>query len=158
MCHWWYGFLSTSDELKSLTSLSEVTGIASTYTASGTRDDEIFTGHLLPLIVSFVASSLATNLLTTCTSSRFREMLNTTSELLSPLVKALLAFRIWYVDKRARRMYGPGRSQLRPMLYIIIDAGLIFSFALLAGLVCFLLQSNIQYVLLYMVSQFCLSQ
>ena len=83
-------------------------------------------------------------------------MLNSASESLSPLVTVLLAFRIWYVDRRATRIYGPRKSQLRPMLYIIVDAGVIYSLTLLVALICFLCQSDFQIVLLYMVS-FCLA-
>lgn len=45
------------------------------------------------------------------------------------------------------------KSQLRPLMYIIIDAGMIYSLTLFVELLCFLGQSNFQYVLLPMVSR-----
>lgn len=75
-----------------------------------------------------------------------------TSEPAVQLVPALLAGRIWWVDRKAAKFHGPGMSQLRPMLYIIIDAGVIYTLALLVTMTCFFCQSNFHYVLLPMVS------
>ena len=47
---------------------------------------------------------------------------------------------------------GHRHSQLRPILHILVDAGAIYSLTLLVGLVCFVSQTNGQYVVLDMVS------
>jgi len=108
-----------------------VTGIGSPYTASKVNQNEVFTGRLSQWITSFYSSTLTTNLLTT----------------------ALLAFRIWHLDRTATRLLRAGRqSQLRPILHILVDAGAIYSVTLLAALICFAYQSNGQYVVLDMVT------
>ena len=71
--------------------------------------------------------------------------LGTASQPLSPLVTVLFTYRIWYVDRKAKRIHGPGKSQLRPILSIIIDAGVIYSLTLLGGLICLLYQANFPY-------------
>jgi len=106
------------------------TGIGSPYTASKVMQSEVFIGSLSRWITSFWATALATNLLTTF----------------------LLVCRIWYVDRKATRLRANHRhSQLRPILHILIDAGLIYSLALLVALICFVCQTNGQYVMLDMV-------
>lgn len=64
----------------------------------------------------------------------------------------LLAYRIWSVDRTSARLCGHRKSQLRPLLHIIIDAGVIYSVTLLAALICFVNKSNGQYVILDTVS------
>ncbi|KAG8221445.1 hypothetical protein J3R82DRAFT_1641 [Butyriboletus roseoflavus] len=127
----------------------EVTGIGSPYIASRVTQNEVFGGSLSQWITSFYASTLATNLSTTRTFPRFdvyqRELLN--FFLPSPV---LLAYRIWSVDRQTARLCGDRASQLRPVLHVIVDAGVIYSATLLSALICFANQSNGQYVILNM--------
>ena len=71
---------------------------------------------------------------------------------LFPLLPALLVIRIWCVHRKATRLRGRRNSQLGPILHVLIDAGVIYSLALLVALICFVTQSNGQYVVLDMVS------
>ena len=75
------------------------------------------------------------------------------SKLLSPR-PVLLVLRIWYVDNKAMRLRGHRNSQLRSILHILIDAGAIYSLTLLVALTCFVSQTNGQYVVLDMVSNY----
>ncbi|KAG9313792.1 hypothetical protein JVU11DRAFT_6152 [Chiua virens] len=106
-----------------------VTGIGAPYTLSHVKQSEVFGGSLSQWITAFYASTFTTNLVATI----------------------LLAYRIWYVDRKATRLRGHHKSQLRPILHVIIDAGVIYSFTLLAALICFVNESNGQYVVLDMV-------
>ena len=63
-----------------------------------------------------------------------------------------MASRIWYIDQKTAELCRYSGSQLRQMLRIIIDAGMIYFFTLLVALVTFVLQSNAQFVILDMVS------
>ncbi|KAG9313794.1 hypothetical protein JVU11DRAFT_6154 [Chiua virens] len=108
---------------------SGVTGFAATYTASQASGTNIFNGSLGKWITSFWASAFATNVLAT----------------------SLLAYRIWHLDHRSAGLRGHRRSQLRPILHIILDSALIYSLTLLTGLICFVSGSNAQYVVLDMV-------
>lgn len=80
----------------------------------------------------------------------FSYMSRSSSELYPLLV--LLAYRIWSVDRATSRFGGRRRSSLRPILHIVIDAGMIYSATLFAALMCFVNQSNGQYVVLDTVS------
>ncbi|KAI9573109.1 hypothetical protein HD554DRAFT_1142366 [Boletus coccyginus] len=108
-----------------------VTGFMSGVTSQDTPQNDVFSGALDQWITSFWATALATNLLATL----------------------LLIFRIWYINRKLTRL-GPsgGGSQLRPLLQILVDAGAIYSITLLVALICFLCQSNGQYVILDMVT------
>lgn len=68
------------------------------------------------------------------------------------ILLVLLIGRIWHVDQQAARQRGDRQTQLRPVLHILVDAGAIYSFTLVAALICFASQSNVQYVILSMVS------
>ncbi|KAF8436527.1 hypothetical protein L210DRAFT_982413 [Boletus edulis BED1] len=110
--------------------LTFVTGIVSPYTAAITPDSQVFVGRLSHWITAFWATAFATNLLTT----------------------VLLVSRIWYVDRKATRLRGHRQSHLRPILHIIVDAGAIYSLTLLVGLICFVLGTNGQFVVLDLVT------
>jgi len=72
---------------------------------------------------------------------------------LVPLPPVMLIFRIWYVNRKLTRLGASGGgSQLRPILHILVDAGAIYSVTLLVALICFVTESNGQYVILDMVS------
>ncbi|KAI9573141.1 hypothetical protein HD554DRAFT_1146173 [Boletus coccyginus] len=107
-----------------------VTGITSSTIAQHSTQIGVFGGALGRWITSFWATTLATNLLTSL----------------------LLIFRIWYVDRQFSRLGGHHRSQLRPILHILVDSGAIYSVTLVAALVCFVTESNGQYVVLDMVT------
>jgi len=81
------------------------------------------------IIESFYTTTLSTNLLSTL----------------------LLAFRIWTVDRQTlgkRAM----KSPLRPVLSIVIDLGLLYSFTLAAALICFASESHGQIIILDTIS------
>ena len=69
----------------------------------------------------------------------------------------LLVCRIWHVDRKTTRLRAGRQSQLRPILQILVDAGTIYTLTLLVALICFLSQTNGQYVVLDMVSPSCLA-
>ncbi|KAG9308520.1 hypothetical protein JVU11DRAFT_3070 [Chiua virens] len=100
------------------------------YVESIATQEGVFGGTLSNWIISFFTLTLATNFLTTC----------------------LLAYRIWYVDRKTAIMRGQQPSQLMPMLHIIVDAGVIYSLTLFAALICFVNESNGQYVILNVIT------
>jgi hypothetical protein len=106
-----------------------VTGFGSPYTESQMTEGGVFGLRLSRWIISFWASTLATNIVTTL----------------------MLAYRIWYVNWRATRLCDHRTSELRPILHVIIDAGLIYSVTLFAALICYVNKSNGQYVVLDMI-------
>ena len=71
---------------------------------------------------------------------------------LFPPLPVLLAYRIWYLDRKTAKLRGHSKSQLRQILHIVIDAGAIYNATILAVWICFSLQSNGQFVLLDVVS------
>ncbi|KAI9573757.1 hypothetical protein HD554DRAFT_548895 [Boletus coccyginus] len=110
-----------------------VTGFMSGVTSqhTGTTQSGIFRGALNQWITSFWATALAANLLATI----------------------LLISRIWYVNRKfTGQGASNGWSQVRPILHIIVDAGAIYSLALVVALMCFVNQSNGHYVVLDMVT------
>ncbi|KAH7925233.1 hypothetical protein BV22DRAFT_1011622 [Leucogyrophana mollusca] len=106
-----------------------VTGVGCPYIASTYNTGDVFAGSIGKWITSFYALTLATNLLST----------------------ALLAHRIWQVDRSASHALGRRKSHLRPILHVILDAGVVYSLTLLAALLCFVTKSNGQFVVLDMV-------
>lgn len=64
----------------------------------------------------------------------------------------MLTYRIWYVDSKATSLCDHRKSELRPILLIIIDAGAIYSFTLFAALIYYVKKSNGQYLVVDMVS------
>ncbi|KAG6371082.1 hypothetical protein JVT61DRAFT_10622 [Boletus reticuloceps] len=107
-----------------------VTGIVCPYTASRLTQNEGFGETLSRWITAFWVTALATNLLTTL----------------------MLVYRIWHLDRRTTTLRGDQRSQLRPILHTVLDAGVIYTATLLTALFCFLSQTNGQFVVLNMVT------
>ncbi|KAN0082390.1 hypothetical protein V8E55_008185 [Tylopilus felleus] len=107
-----------------------VTGIATPYTASKVTQEKVFGGRLSQWIAAYWITALVTNLVATL----------------------MLACRIWYIDQRTTRLRGNQESRLRPILRSIIDAGAIYTFTLIVALICFLCKSDVQYVLLDLVT------
>ena len=102
-------------------------------------------------ITPFYATAFATNLMTTGMDLHCSECRNCPSEPF-PHLPALLASRIWYIDRRTAGLRAYQTSQLRKTLYTIINAGVIYNFTLLAVWICFSLESNGQRVALDIVS------
>ena len=63
---------------------------------------------------------------------------------------AFLAFRLWSVERGVNRSR-TGRSNIWPVLLIVIDAGVLYSVTLLCALCLFASQSHAQYIVLDMV-------
>ncbi|KAI9573138.1 CHAT domain-containing protein [Boletus coccyginus] len=106
-----------------------VTGFVSGAITEDTTQSGVFSGALNQWGTSFWVTALAANLLATL----------------------MLIFRIWYIDRKLTRLgASSGGSQLRPILQILVDAGAIYSVTLLVALICFVIQSNGQYVVLDM--------
>ncbi|KAJ7982929.1 hypothetical protein DFH06DRAFT_1171948 [Mycena polygramma] len=107
------------------------TAVGSVYTLSQPAPDsgDIFVRRTGQWITSFYATTLACNFVGTC----------------------LLAYKLWTIE---RNVHGSrvGRGLTKPVLMIIIDAGALYSVTLLAALVCFVSESNGQYVVLDMVT------
>ncbi|KAA1467280.1 hypothetical protein DENSPDRAFT_926478 [Dentipellis sp. KUC8613] len=64
---------------------------------------------------------------------------------------AMLAFRIWQINAEvSRSIPGASRSSLMPIVFVVVDAGILYLAALLSTLICFVNKSNGQYVVLDM--------
>ena len=60
----------------------------------------------------------------------------------------LLAYRIWQVTRESAKYRSGASGPLTPVLRAIIESGAIYSMAITAGLVTFLVQSNGVYIVL----------
>lgn len=104
--------------------LSSASGIGILYSfAKVVPEADIFVTELQQWIVSFFALTLATNLL--CTG--------------------LVAYRIWAVNRAT--MVG-GRRSYRPVVFLVLESGAVYSATLAALLVLYKTSSWFQYVLL----------
>ncbi|KAJ6475694.1 hypothetical protein C8R47DRAFT_1052392 [Mycena vitilis] len=63
------------------------------------------------------------------------------------VASGILAYKLWTVDKNVQNMR-VGKSMIKPVLATIIDAGALYSAALIVAIVGFALQSNVQYIML----------
>ncbi|KAN0088926.1 hypothetical protein V8E55_005983 [Tylopilus felleus] len=77
-----------------------------------------------PWITAFLAATLFTNLIST----------------------SLLAFRIWKIGRCVKRTSSHS-SVLRPVLRIVLDAGVLYSVSLLAALLCFVSKTRGRYIM-----------
>lgn len=125
----------------------KVTGFGAAVAAS---QNSIFGETLTRWIIAFYTMTFSTNLSATCRCSCFDECCGVFL-IFSSALPVLLAWRIWYIDQKAARLRTHQKSPLRPLLHIIIDAGLIYSLTLVAGWVCFLTQSYAQFMVQDMV-------
>ncbi|KAJ6620362.1 hypothetical protein B0H10DRAFT_2022550 [Mycena sp. CBHHK59/15] len=105
------------------------TGSVYTCTQPSTDSADIFARELGKWITAFYSTTLACNLTAT----------------------ALLAYRLWTIDRNIQRSRVGGGLTI-PVLLVVVDAGALYSITLCAALVCFVLQSNGQYVVLDMVT------
>ena len=129
--------------------ISKVTGIMASVTAQNSTQSGVFVGAVQQWITSFWVTALSTNLSATRACSRFHGCVLLT---LFPLLPVLLVCRIWYVGHKATKLRSHPHSHLRPILHILVDAGAIYSLTLFVALICFLMETNGQYVVLDMVS------
>lgn len=106
------------------------TGVGCVYSAvhAQATSGDIFASATGSWITSFYVITLATNLMAT----------------------ALLAYRIWSIDRRMAHIR-TRTSQLRPLLEVVVDSGLLYSITLVVALSCFVSQSTGQYFVLDMV-------
>lgn len=80
----------------------------------------------------------------------YRPIFSYTSDLTDRFL-ALLAFRLWKIDRRAQQTR-LSKGIVMPVLMIVMDAGALYSFTVIAAVVCFAVESNGQYVVLDMVT------
>lgn len=100
--------------------------IGSVYTVSiTTPQSAIFFARAGQWITAFYASTFSCNLLATIT----------------------LAVRLWWIERKASHFKG-NRSTLWPIFLIVIDSGLLYSLTLFSALMCFVTNSNAQYIVL----------
>ncbi|KAA1466498.1 hypothetical protein DENSPDRAFT_767502 [Dentipellis sp. KUC8613] len=108
------------------------TGAGATWACSQAQQTAagIFAKQTSQWITAFYSSTLSTNFICTI----------------------LLAARICQMNSRVtRKVPAAARSSLMPVVFIIVDAGILYSAALLSALICFVSKSNGQYVVLDMI-------
>ncbi|KAG1728063.1 uncharacterized protein EDB91DRAFT_1022189, partial [Suillus paluster] len=106
------------------------TGIGSVFSISRAtvNKENIFAPGTGPWITSFLGATLLANLVST----------------------SLLAYRIWSIGRRVSNT-ASGTGVLRPVLRIVLDAGVLYSISLLAALICFVTKNHGHYILLDMI-------
>ncbi|KAF5381650.1 hypothetical protein D9615_005470 [Tricholomella constricta] len=107
---------------------STVTGVGIEYTfAKIIPEADIFVVQLSQWFVAFLSLTLATNII--CTS--------------------LVAYRIWSINRRVISFSG---HSLRPIMFLVIESGAIYSVTLITLLILYEVESWFQYVLIDAVS------
>jgi hypothetical protein len=71
--------------------------------------------------------------------------------MLIELPSGLLAYKLWSIDRNVHS-HRVGRGFVKPVLLVVIDAGALYSITLFAALICFVLKSNGQYLILDLVT------
>ncbi|KAL1664910.1 hypothetical protein GGF50DRAFT_53811 [Schizophyllum commune] len=106
-------------------------GIGTVYTIAQVTPESgnIFAANTARWITAFYATTLACNFMAT----------------------ALLAYRLWSAE-RGSHVWRSGRSSIRPVLLIVVDAGVLYSITLFCALILFVSQSRAQYVVLDMIT------
>ncbi|KAL1685796.1 hypothetical protein GGG16DRAFT_118517 [Schizophyllum commune] len=106
-------------------------GIGTVYTIAQVTPESgnIFAANTARWITAFYATTLACNFMAT----------------------ALLAYRLWSAE-RGSHVWRSGRSSIRPVLLIVVDAGVLYSVTLFCALILFVSQSRAQYVVLDMIT------
>ncbi|KIJ62335.1 hypothetical protein HYDPIDRAFT_30590 [Hydnomerulius pinastri MD-312] len=102
--------------------------IAFLSSASSSGTAQVFDMSLGKWIAAFYAMTFATNLVST----------------------ALLSYRLWVADRKAASIR-VNRSQLIPIMRVVLDAGVIYSLTLVVALGCYLGHSNTEFVVLDMI-------
>ncbi|KAF7365877.1 hypothetical protein MVEN_00462300 [Mycena venus] len=111
--------------------LLAVAGAGSVYscTLPTTLSNDIYARELGQWIKSFYFMTFSCNLIAT----------------------ALLAYRLWTIDRSVNNTR-LGKGIVIPVLMVVIDAGALYSFTVIAAVTCFVVESNGQYVVLDMVT------
>ena len=124
-----------------------VTGVGSLISHSKVSSEgQVFS--IVKWVAVFFATTLSTNVICTCTSSYWNPI-----SYIDLMYSALIAFRIWSVD-RAGRKYRETESTLKPVLAIVIESGAIYSASLMILLVIFFSHSWAYFILPQAVSSF----
>lgn len=111
-----------------------------------TPGNEVFIAEVVPWVTSYVAMTLATNVVCTCTWAYYFRAIYPRLD----AFQALIALRII----RNRMSFSPaglarnGRDPLWTSLIIILESAALYSSALIVLIVLYLLDSNAQYVAL----------
>ena len=159
--YWWlyyrscFGYLAlvsvlyyesvTKDELTFF--LISVTGVGVIISFSKVSPEaQVFS--LTRWIAAFYATTLATNVICTCTSSYWD-----TTFFVDFTYSAMIAFRIWSVDRDGGK-YRETKSTLKPVLAIIIESGAIYSTFLTILLAVYLSHNWVSFILSLAVSSF----
>ncbi|KAG2340475.1 hypothetical protein BDR05DRAFT_966754 [Suillus weaverae] len=96
-----------------------VTGVYAVYSCSQASSSSIFAKALARWVMVFLASTIATNLLSS----------------------GLLAYRIWTVE-RAVSTVRASKSNVMPIIRVLVDAAVLYTVVLFIALVCFVCSSN----------------
>jgi hypothetical protein len=104
-------------------SCSAATLVAPYYALQATGGD-VFTDKTRVWVVAVLALTLSTNLISS----------------------GLLAYRIWVMERKVSTMRATNGT-LMPIVRVLVDAAIIYSGMLLAMLICFLLDNNVQFIM-----------
>ncbi|KAG2747200.1 hypothetical protein P692DRAFT_20737735 [Suillus brevipes Sb2] len=96
-----------------------VTGVYAVYSCSQANSSTIFAEMLAQWVTAFIASTIATNLLSS----------------------GLLAYRIWTIE-RAVSMLRASKSNVMPIMRVLVDAAILYTVVLFIALVCFVCLNN----------------
>ncbi|KAG2743598.1 hypothetical protein P692DRAFT_20838267 [Suillus brevipes Sb2] len=96
-----------------------VTGVYAVYSCSQASSSTIFAEGLAQWVTAFFASTIATNLLSS----------------------GLLAYRIWTIE-RAVSIVRASKSNVMPIMRVLVDAAILYSVVLFIALVCFVCLNN----------------
>jgi hypothetical protein len=66
-----------------------------------------------------------------------------------------LAFRLWRIECSVTDLREDNQNSLMPVLRVVIDSGLLYSFTLISALICFATESRAEY-LVYDIVSLCL--
>lgn len=107
---------------------SSVAALMAPYYASQATGGSIYTNQTAKWITALFALTLATNLIST----------------------GLLVYRIWTIERKISSSRAT-KGTMMPIVYVLIDAAILYSAALLTILVCFICANNAQYIMLDMI-------
>ena len=99
-------------------------------------------------VAAFYAITLAENAMCTCTSSLWDPI-----SFIDVTYSAMIAFRIWSVDRAGRR-YRETKSMFKPVLAVVIESGAIYSAFLTILLAVYLSHNWAHDIFIFLVSSF----
>ncbi|KAG2111459.1 hypothetical protein DEU56DRAFT_905521 [Suillus clintonianus] len=104
-----------------------VTGTLSVYSVSQASNNpgDVFASHLSKWITAFMASTIATNLLSS----------------------GLLAYRIWTIERETSTAR-PAKDTMMPVVRVLVDTAVLYSVVLFTALICFACSNNGEVVML----------